>query len=295
MVVGAAGPMFWVRVGDRDVVCSLRGRLKKVKQQATSLAVVGDQVEVMLLPDGGGAIEAVMPRRTVLGRPAPRGRTHVVAANLDQLVIVQATHQPEFNRHLVERFLALASRGRMQALVIVNKCDLEAPAAIEDSVASLRASDVPVLLTSAKLGRGIEELRAALSGKLSAMAGHSGVGKSSLVNALDPQFAVRVSEVATLNHKGRHTTSASRLYALAGGGHLIDTPGIRELALFEDDPPAVVAQVFPEIEEAAGLCRFRGCSHSHEPGCAVKQLVASGAIEEDRYRNFLKLSAGGGS
>jgi ribosome biogenesis GTPase len=183
----------------------------------------------------------------------------------------------------------------MAALVVVNKCDLETPAAIEESVASLRANGVLVLLTAARVGRGIDELRGALAGKFSAMAGQSGVGKSSLVNALDPQFAVRVSEVSTLNHKGRHTTTASRLYALAGGGYLADTPGIRELALFDDEGPGAVASVFPEIEEASGLCRFRGCSHSHEPGCAVKELVASGAIDEDRYRNFLKLNAGGES
>lgn len=291
-VMAVTGPQFVVRVGERDVACVPRGRLRKDRQRVTSLVVVGDDVEVALQADGTGAIESVAPRRTELARPGFGPRTRLVAANLDLLVVVQATRQPAFNRHLVERFLALATRGRMAGLVVVNKCDLEDPARVESWVEPLRASGAQVVLASARSGAGIEELRAALAGRLAAMVGQSGVGKSSLLNALDPEFRVRTAAVSEANQKGRHTTSASRLYPLAGGGYLADTPGIRELALFEGDPESVAA-VFPEIVEAAGMCRFRRCSHSHEPGCAVKELVAGGAIEEDRYQHFLRLNAGG--
>lgn len=291
-VTGITGPLFSVLVDGREVSCSLRGRLRKKRQSATSLVVVGDSVEVALSPDGTGAIESVGPRRTELARPGFSNRTRLVAANLDQLVVVQATRMPAFNRPLVERFLAIGTRGGMSGLLVVNKCELEAAEVVEAWVQPLRSNGVAVISTSAKAMIGVDELRQALHGKLSAMVGPSGVGKSSLVNALDPGFRVRTAAVSEVSHKGRHTTSASRLYPLAGGGYLADTPGIRELALFEDDPESIAA-VFPEIVDAAGLCRFRTCSHRHEPGCAVKELVASGAIEEGRYRNFLKLKAGG--
>lgn len=292
LVVGVAGPRYWVRLGDSDVLCALRGRLKRERQQAMSLVVVGDRVEVRMDPDGTGVIEAVAPRRTVLERPGFRDRTRLAAANLDLLVIVQATRQPAFNRHLVERFLAVADRGGMQALLVVNKIDLEEPALVASWLAPLRGLELPVILTCAKDGRGIPELGEALKGRLAAMVGPSGVGKSRLVNALDPGFRARIGEVSEVHQKGRHTTSASRLYPLQGGGYLADTPGIRELALFEGDPESL-AIVFPEIVEAAAGCKFRRCSHSHEPHCAVKADVESGRIDRDRYEHFLRLAAGG--
>jgi ribosome biogenesis GTPase len=291
-VIGVTGPQYVVRVDDRDVTCGLRGRLKKEKKQVTSLVVVGDRVEVTLAPDGTGSIDSVAPRRTELSRPGFGPRTRVVAANLDQLVVVQATRLPAFNRHLVERFLAVAARGGMGGLVVVNKCDLADPAVVDTWLLPLRSNGVPVLLTNAKSGQGIETLRGALAGRMSAMVGPSGVGKSSLLNALDAELRIRTADVSELTSKGRHTTSASRLYPLASGGYLADTPGIRELALFEGDRESLDV-VFPEITEAAPFCRFRGCSHSHEPNCMVKEKVAAGEIEQDRYQHFLRLSAGG--
>jgi ribosome biogenesis GTPase len=292
LVVAASGPRFWVRLGEADVLCSLRGRLKRDRQQATSLVVVGDRVTVAVQPDGTGVIQEVAPRRTALERPGFRERTRLAAANLDLLVIVQATRLPAFNRHLVERFQAIADRGGMSALIVVNKIDLEDPALVESWLAPLRALELPIVLTCAKDGRGIEELREALVGRLAAMVGPSGVGKSRLVNALDPGFQARVGEISRVHEKGKHTTTASRLYPLEGGGYLADTPGIRELALFEGDPESL-AIVFPEIVEAASGCKFRGCSHSHEPACAVKAAVEAGMIDRDRYQHYLRLAAGG--
>jgi ribosome biogenesis GTPase len=291
LVVGVSGPLFSVDVGGKETLCILRGRLKREKQNVTSLVVIGDEVEVALPPGGTGVIEEIAPRRTELARPGFKGRTRVLAANLDQLVIVQATRQPVFKRHFVERFLALASRGGMRALVVLNKIDLEPPDLVARHADELRAAGVPVVLTAAKEGRGIDDLKSALLGRSSAMVGPSGVGKSRLLNAIDPTVKARVGDISEVHQKGRHTTTASRLYPLPGGGYLADTPGIRELALFEEDQQSIDA-IFPEIEQAAAACRFRGCSHSHEPECAVKQAVERGEIAADRYRHFLRLIAG---
>lgn len=292
VVTRTEGPRLWVKVSGDEIPCSLRGRLRREQTYVSSPVVVGDEVEVDLLPDGGGAIGARLPRRTELSRPTSfRGQVHVIAANIDQLVIVQAALQPRFKLGLTERFLATARRGRMEAFVVINKCDLENESTIRAWVAPLAKGGVRVLLASALDGRGLEELRSLLEGRTSVLAGQSGVGKSSLLNALYPEASARTGDVAAWNGKGRHTTTASRLYALPDGGHLVDTPGIRELSLFDDDEEAV-RDVFPDIEAFAGGCRFRDCTHSHEPGCAVKGAVERGEVDEERYRHYLRLATG---
>lgn len=291
IVTRADGPRFWVDSSGEEFPCGLRGRLRKQQVRVTSAVVVGDEVEVERLPDGTGVIEAVGPRRSELSRMGFHGVVHVMAANVDQVVIVQAARQPGFKLHLVERFQSLARRGRMGALVVVNKCDLENEATIRSWVAPLERSDVPVVLTSALDGRGIQELRGLLTGKVSVLAGQSGVGKSSLVNAVFPEAGTVTSAVSEWSHKGRHTTTASRLYQLPGGGYLVDTPGIRELQLFDDgDQEEALADLFPEITALAPGCKFRDCAHRREPGCAVKAALARGEIGQDRYKNYLRFS-----
>lgn len=293
IVTGVNGPSFTVEIDNREYACALRGRLKRAWRRTTGVVVVGDVVDVELLEDGTGVIEDVEPRRTELARPGFRGETHVMAANVDRLVAVQAALQPAFQRHLVERFLALGRHAGIDVLVVVNKCDLADEALVRSWIAPLVASGVDVLLTSAVTGQGIDELRRRLSGRVSVLAGKSGVGKSSLVNALLPGLAAArtqaVSEASARN-PGHHTTTASRLYKLPGGGYLVDTPGVRELGLFEGSEGAV-EDVFPEISSYAGRCKFRDCSHTHEPHCAVKDAVARGEIDEDRYRHYVKLQS----
>lgn len=291
-MVGVDGPVFWVNTGDREIPCTMRGRLRKQREEAAGLLVIGDTVSLRLLPDGTGRVEERAPRRTELARTVNfRGMKHVIAANLDLLVVVQAAHQPNFRRTLTERFLAIARRAAMDALVVVNKCDLEETAVIRQWVKPLVDSGVPVLLTSAVTGTGLEELRSVLAGKASVLAGQSGVGKSTLVNALYPEFGARVGAVSVRHQKGRHTTSAGRLYRLPDGGYLADTPGLRELALF-DDAEDQVAEVFPEIQEAARGCKFRDCSHTHEPNCAVKEAVERGEIDRGRYESYVRMQSG---
>ena len=288
LVTRAEGALLWVALDGREVPCVLRGRLKKRQLRVTSLVVVGDEVEVSLLPDGQGVIEDVKPRRTELVRPGFRGYAHVTAANLDLLVVVQSARQPAFQRSLVERFLVTAARGGMKAMVVVNKCDLEEESLVRSWVEPLTGNGVEVLLTSATTGQGVEELRGRLQGLISCLAGKSGVGKSSLLNAMFPGLNLRTRPIAEWKDKGQHVTSSSRLFPLPGGGYLADTPGVKSLGLFEDAEEDI-GGVFPEIIEAAGGCKFRDCSHTHEPSCAVKAAVEEGSIDEARYKSYVRL------
>ena len=285
------GPRFWVDLPDGSALpCTLRGRLRRERERVSSIVVVGDCVEVLQADASAGTIESIRPRRSELTRPGFKGLEHIIAANLDLLVIVQSAANPPFQARLVERFVVAARRGRMEALLVVNKCDLESESVIRAQVETLKSSAMPMLLVSALNGRGIEELRAALQGRASVLAGKSGVGKSSLLNALYPDLSIRTSAVSAATDKGRHTTTAACLYPLPGGGYLADTPGIRTLGLYEDED--ALAETFPEIEAAAVRCRFRNCAHRAEPGCAVRSAVQRGAIRRDRYDHFLRLAAG---
>jgi ribosome biogenesis GTPase len=285
------GPRFWVTAGSEEIPCVLRGRLKREFRLVTSLVVVGDEVEVELLPDQTGVIEAICPRRSELSRPGFHGYTHVIAANVDLLVHVSAAQQPRFKLHLAERFLAIARRGRMESVVVINKCDLEHEATIRAWAAPLAQIGVTVILTSTADGRGLPELRSLLEGRISVLAGQSGVGKSSLVNALFPDAHVVTNAVSEVSTKGRHTTTSSRLYPLAGGGYLVDTPGIKSLELSEaDTADDAMEDLYPEVSAAAAGCKFRDCTHTHEPKCAVKAAVARGEIRPERYRNYLRMT-----
>lgn len=278
-----------VQVGDELLSCVLRGRLKKEWQMVTSLVVVGDEVAVSRTPDGG-VIEAIGPRRSQLSRPGFHTYEHIMVANIDQVVIVASVHQPAFKRNLVDRFLLLARQVGVDPVLVVNKCDLEDERVIRSWLAPLEPTGVRSILTSAATGQGLDELRAALAGKLSSLAGQSGVGKSSLVNALFPGLDLKTQSTSYAN-KGRHTTTGSRLYPLPGGGYLADTPGIKDLSLWETEEEEL-AEVFPEVEALADGCKFRDCTHVHEPRCAVRAAVEQGEIDAARYQNYVRLQKG---
>jgi ribosome biogenesis GTPase len=286
------GPRFWVDVNGQDVACVLRGKLKQEHQLVTSLGVVGDEVEVTLVSPGQGVIETIKPRRTELSRPGFHGYVHVMAANVDQMLIVVAAANPRLKRNTVERFIVAASRGGITPVVVVNKCDLRPLAEIQADLALLRAAmaDLQILHVSAATGLGIDALRQQLTGRVSVLAGQSGVGKSSLVRALFPELNLRVGHVNADTGKGRHTTTNSQLYRLPGGGYLADTPGIRAMGLF--DPAEELAGIFPDIEELAQGCKFRNCTHTHEPRCAVKAAVSTGALAPERLAHYQRLRAG---
>lgn len=289
LVIAILSGTVLVQVGDEVLSCVLRGRLKKEWQMVTSLVVVGDEVAVTRTTDGG-VIEVIGPRRSQLSRPGFHNYEHVIAANIDQILIVASVYQPPFKRNLVDRFLLLARQMDLLPLLVVNKCDLEDERVIRSWLAPLASAGVPTVLTSAATGQGLDALRAVLGGKVSCLAGQSGVGKSSLVNALFPGLDLKTQGTSYAN-KGRHTTTGSRLYPLPGGGYLADTPGIKDLGLWETEEEEL-AGVFPEIEALAGGCKFRDCTHVHEPKCAVRAAVEQGEIDGERYRNYVRLQQG---
>lgn len=280
--------------GGRVVEATLRGRLKQ-EQRTGDAVVVGDRVSLRAHEDGGHTIEGVEERTSELARRAPGGRgrhrAKVMVANTDQIVAVFALTNPAPRLRMVDRFLVLAEANALDAVVVANKTDQASP---EERAAFdvYEAIGYPVLYTSAKTGEGVEALRDRLCGRISALAGPSGVGKSSLLNAIQPGLGLRTAEVSESVGKGRHTTVSARLIPLACGGHVADTPGLRELGLWGIDP-AELDLFFPELAPHLDACRFgRSCSHTHEPGCGVREAVESGAVPAARFESYRALLAG---
>ncbi len=275
------------------VKCVRRGRLFEEKRPGEKTpVVVGDLVEFTREATGGGAIEAVAPRRSRLSRPAAHrpGVEHVLAANVDQVLLVVAAKKPEPRTGLVDRMSVAASMSGVPLVLAVNKSDLATREEIDARFALYEDLGVPVVKTSAATGRGLDGLRAVLSGKTTVLCGPSGVGKTSLLNAIHPAFSQRVAEVSEATGKGRHTTTAAVLVAVEGLGRLIDTPGIREFGLW-DVSARDLTGAFPEFARVEPPCRFRDCRHSVEPGCSVKAAVEAGTVSRARHASYLRILA----
>jgi len=260
-------------------------------RQKSALAV-GDRV-ITEEADGVCRLAEILPRLTVLSRPDPNNphRERLIAANIDVVIHVVSVRKPPLRPRLIDRFLIAIQRGGAQALICVNKIDLVPPDERAGELAPLevyRALDVPVIACSSKSGDGLEELRAAVAGKTCALVGHSGVGKSSILNALDTRLEIATGDLHRRG-TGRHTTTSSTLHDLGGGTLLIDTPGIREFGLWDLSPESL-RDYFPEFAEPAESCRFNDCTHLHEPQCEVKEKVASGDINAARYDAYVRLS-----
>ena len=297
LVLRARSGFYTIRTDEGDLVeARLRGRVKK-ERQASDLAVIGDRVEVERLPDGTGAIASVEPRRTRFSRrqPGPRGswREDVMVANPDLVAVVFAVDRPPPNPRLIDRFLVVAEYSEVPVLLVANKVDLAADAAREVFGPYVRIG-YDVLYTAAKAGIGIEELRGRLAGRLSIVTGPSGVGKSTLLNALQPGLQLATGEVSSAEEgKGKHTTTHAELLPLEGpdGGYVADTPGIRELGLWEI-PQTELAWCFPEFRDHLGSCAFNDCSHLHEPRCGLRAAVGSGRVSEERYDSYRRMLTG---
>jgi ribosome biogenesis GTPase len=297
LVLRARSGFYTIETDEGDLVeARLRGRVKK-ERQASDLAVIGDRVEVERLPDGTGAIASVEPRRSRFSRrqPGPRGswREDVMVANPDLVVIVFAVDRPPPNPRLIDRFLVVTEYNEVPALLVANKVDLGADAA-RDIFGPYERIGYDVLYAGAKAGIGVEELRGRLAGRLSIVTGPSGVGKSTLLNALQPGLQLATGEVSSAEEgKGKHTTTHAELLPLEGadGGYVADTPGIRELGLWEI-PPSELAWCFPEFRDHLGGCAFNDCSHLHEPRCGLRAAVGRGEVSDERYDSYRRLLTG---
>lgn len=273
--------------GTEMLPASLGPKLRSKSKSRSSVLAVGDSVEVERDLEGALSIVSIAPRQTSLARAGGEGRDpQIVAANAEQAVIVSSAAEPPFRPGLVDRWALLAHRGGISPMLCLNKADLvtseEAARMIADA-----AIPLPYVLVSAKTGSGIAELKEALQGITSVLVGHSGVGKSSLLRRLIPEEQIVTGALSEKSGKGRHTTSSARLYRLPEGGLVIDTPGVRSVAL-GGTGPAEVASVFPEIQDAPP-CRFTSCTHRMEPGCSVLAGVQAGVIPENVYARYRKL------
>ncbi|HET7034312.1 MAG TPA: ribosome small subunit-dependent GTPase A [Thermomicrobiaceae bacterium] len=291
IVIRNYGRYYDVETPEGIVRCVPRGSLKRARRgQKTDVVAVGDRVEITPTGPGEGVIEAVAPRRTVLARLA-RGTNdveQVILANPDQLVAVFAVAEPEPHPRMLDRFLLLAEARGIPAAVVVNKIDLDPTAALRRRFDPYRAAGYPVIEISVRTGEGIEELRALLRGKISVLAGPSGVGKSTLINELAPERSERTGEISAATGKGRHTTTATVLIPLGPGSYLADTAGIRALGLVGVEPEQL-DHYFPEFRPELGRCYYADCSHLDEPGCAVRAAVEAGAIDRGRYDSYRAL------
>ena len=292
VIVQGTGGVWEVRTDDaRSVSASLRGRLKHEAHGALKLAV-GDRVTVVRDRSEGAAwsITRIHTRRSKLARRAPGGARgeRVVVANLDQVLAVFAAARPEPHPRMLDRFLVIAEANGLAARIVVNKCDLVPPAAARALFAEQEAAGYPVHYTSVVTGEGVDELRAELAGRSSALSGPSGVGKSSLMNTLFPGLDLRTAAISESVNKGRHTTVGAVLHPLPGGGFLADTPGLREVGLWGIEARDIPA-CFPEFRRLLDRCRFADCTHTVEPGCAIRDAVASGAVARGRYASYVKL------
>lgn len=293
MVVRMQSGFITVQTDRGQYVCRLRGRLKRGPTLGDIVAL-GDRVEISAQPDGTGMIEAIEPRERAFTRLAPTTRgeyQQVLLANPDQIVVVFAAAQPEPRLRMLDRFLVIAEKDQIPALIVVNKVDLVDPAYAEAMFSLYPPLGYPVLLTSAKTGYGVDSLRRHLTGKLSALAGPSGVGKSSLLNAIQPELGLRVSAVSEATSKGRHTTVARQLFPLEDGGYVADMPGLRQLGLWDIEPEEIDGY-FPDLRPLVKYCQYSDCTHLNEPGCAVIAAVEQGEVSEERYESYLRMRFG---
>ena len=289
-VVRATGSWYDVLHDGETVRCRIRGRLRLKGVRSTNPVVVGDEVACEADEGGDYVIADILPRRNYVIRRASNlsKESHIIAANVDQALLMASLRSPETPTEFVDRFLVTCEAYKVPVTILLSKLDLQDAEAVAEFRAVYEGAGYRVLEVSVREGRGVEEVRELLAGRTTLVSGNSGVGKSTLIQAIDPSLDIRTGEISESHHKGRHTTTFSTMYPLAGGGAVIDTPGIKGFGLIDIDG-AELWHYFPEMLREAGACRFYNCTHTHEPGCAVVEAVREGRIALSRYESYLKI------
>jgi len=279
-----------VQADDGHIVrCTMRRLLRTIATDQRHPLAAGDWVRVRAVGDEG-TIQSIEPRHQSLSRDS-RGRRHVIVANVDQMIIVGSAAQPDLKPGLIDRLIVAAESAGIRPLICLNKVDLVEPSALVPLAGVFARMGYPVVLCSTVTGMGVARLQAELRGRVTAVVGQSGVGKSSLLNALDPGLDLRVAEVSRDNEKGRHTTTTARLLPHRLNGWFVDTPGVRQFQPWQL-VPAEVPSAFRDLRPIANLCRFPNCTHDHETSCAVKDAVADGLLDVRRWESCRQLAMG---
>ena len=289
-VVRATGSWYDVLHDGETVRCRIRGRLRLKGVRSTNPVVVGDEVACEADEGGDYVIADILPRRNYVIRRASNlsKESHIIASNVDQALLMVSLRSPETPTEFVDRFLVTCEAYKVPVTILLSKLDLQDAEAVAEFRAVYEGAGYRVLEVSVREGRGVEEVRELLAGRTTLVSGNSGVGKSTLIQAIDPSLDIRTGEISESHHKGRHTTTFSTMYPLAGGGAVIDTPGIKGFGLIDIDE-AELWHYFPEMMRVAPDCRFYNCTHTHEPGCAVTEAVKAGEIAWPRYESYLKI------
>jgi ribosome biogenesis GTPase len=290
-VVKVFGRFFTVECNGRRLNSTLRGKLRRDKLLDTysEAAAVGDTVEFELGDDGTGAIEQICERRNVFTRKhKDSDREDIIAANLDQIVVIQSFTRPRLNQRFVDRLLVRGKKEGIPTLLCVNKLDLAGKGDITDIHSYYSGYKLDIITVSAKTGEGLDGLKDRLRGKLSILIGNSGVGKTTIVNSLYPGLDLYTREISDSTGKGRHTTTNVEMFLLENNTRIVDTPGLREFGLVDIDPNEL-GEYFMEFKRYATACGFSPCTHDHEPGCEVKRRVEEGKISEERYNSYLNI------
>lgn len=293
VVMRSTGSAYTVRDMESGQIteCRIRGKLRLKGARSTNPVAVGDRVDYETDGTGTGIITAIHPRSNYIIRRASNlsKESHILAANIDQAALVVTLFDPEVRLEFIDRFLVTCEAYKISATLVLNKIDM--CKGFPEEVAAFRhiyqLAGYGVLEVSGHTGENLSRLEQLLNGKTTLFSGNSGVGKSTLIKAIDPQAEVRTAEISDYHHKGRHTTTFATMYPLPQGGYIIDTPGIKGFGLI-DIGPEELYQYYPEMMKYAAGCQYYNCTHTHEPGCAVQQAVAEGNIAESRYVSYIK-------